>query len=361
MMELFDTIITEEARKEAIRCLDSGRLSEGGRVAQFENALRLLFGYGNGLAVNSCTAALHLALLCAGVGKGDEVILPAQTFVATGMAILYCGATPIFADINTNDGNISVDSVSSKITERTKAVICVSWGGNPCNLKELQELCMEYTLELIQDNAQALGARYEGQPLTYYGDFSCFSFQATKHLTTGDGGLLVCTSGLDYEYAKGLRWFGINREHDLPDKTGERSYNLEYVGYKYHMNDLSASLGFGNLDGIHTRLMNRAMVAKIYDLEISWKYKTIRKKHSANWIYTLLVDRRDDFIRMMNSKGIPVSVVHNGIDRNVLFGGKQEELVNQRYWDEHHVCLPCHSSLVHDDIYKITEAISHGW
>lgn len=360
-MELFDTHITELAKENVMSCLNSGHLSEGRIVAQFEQALEKTFGYKQGVAVNSGSAALHLALICAGVEPGDEVILPAQTFVATGMAILYCGAKPVFADINITDGNISNDSVSSKITNKTKAIICVSWGGNPCALVELEELCYQRGLVLIQDNAQALGATYADKPVTDYGDFSCFSFQAIKHLTTGDGGLLVCNQEAEYLFAKDMRWFGIGRDTDLPDETGERSYNLAYVGYKYHMNDFAANLGLGNLVDIHTRIAERARVARMYDLEIPRAYQTKRHLGSSNWLYTILVDNRNDFIRMMHSKGIPASVVHNGIDRNEVFGCFQEELVNQRYWDEHHVCLPCHPSLTFSDRIRILEAINEGW
>jgi len=292
-----------------------------------------------------------MALILAGVEQGDEVILPAQTFVATGLAVLYCGAKPVFADIGM-DGNISVDSVSSKITEKTRAIIAVAWGGLSPDLKSLSE----YKITLISDNAHALGAEVQ------YEDFSCFSFQSIKQLTTGDGGLIVCNNdllrGVHDFIARQMRWFGINREGHLPDETGERKYNLINIGYKYHMNDVAAAIGLGNLEGFTLREIYRSELAKYYDEHLP-EYKTYRKD-STNWLYTILVERRNDFIRAMKGRDVPTSVVHVGIDRNEIFGGLQD-LPMQRYWDANHVCLPIHSKMTFEDCYKVTEAVKAGW
>ena len=356
-MDFFDTVVTEDAKAIVRKCLDSGMLSEGKIVASFEDALEQVFGY-KGVAVNSGTSALHLALILACVNRGDEVILPAQTFVATGLAVLYCGAIPVFADIQMN-GNIDTIDVRRKITKKTKAIICVSWGGNPCDLLTLQVICRDYGLKLIQDNAQAFGATYLGNPISDYGDFSCFSFQAIKHLTTGDGGLLVCKSEEDYEKARRLRWFGIDRNLNLADETGERQYNLSELGYKYHMNDYSAALGLGNLHGVKGRLLARKRISEYYDTYLQ-RYWISRNVGSSHWLYTIWVEKRDGFIKMMKSKNISVSVVHVGIDRNNIFRSVAD-LPVQRKWDEHHICLPCHSSLSVEDCQRIVEAVKGGW
>lgn len=360
-MNFFNTTITEKAKEKVMQCLNSGHLSEGELVQEFEYELERIFGYVFGVAVNSGTSALHLALILSGVGDGDEVILPAQTFIATGLAVLYCGAKPVFADIDNSTGNIDPQEIPKRVTHKTKAVISVSWGGNPPDLENLVTQCQRYGLKLIQDNAQALGAFYYTLPVTQYGDFNCFSFQAIKPLTTGDGGLLVCKYYEDYKQAKKLRWFGIDREEDLPDMTGERVYNLSRVGYKYHMTDLAAALGLGNLVDINSRTERRNDIANYYDQKFSLScYSIIRMPGSSDWLYTVLVDRRDDFIYMMTEKNIPVSVVHVGIDRNDVFGGKWN-LPNQRYWDEHHICLPIHPSLTDEDVEKVVQAVRGGW
>lgn len=353
-MEFFDTVVTEQAKQNVMEVLNSGFLSEGEWVKRFEKELETQFGYRNCVAVNSGTSALHLALVLAGVRQGDEVILPAQTFVATGLAVLYCGAKPVFADIGM-DGNISVDSVSSKITSKTKAVIAVAWGGLSPDLKSLREICNKAKADLIVDNAHALGAKVE------YEDYSCFSFQSIKQLTTGDGGLLVGRSMWDYHSAKRARWFWISREHDLPDETGEREYNLHYPGYKYHMNNVAAAIGLGNLDGFKKRENHRYKIALNYERYLELDEYPYMEHNNKFWIYTILVERRNDFIRAMKSRCVPTSVVHVGIDRNDIFGGKVMENVNQRYWDEHHVCLPIHSRMTDEDVAQVISAVKAGW
>lgn len=360
-MEFFDTHIGDYARKYVGQVLDSGHLSEGNWVKTFEMALEKDFGMRNVVAVNSGTSALHLALVLAGVGAGDEVILPAQTFMATGLAILYCGAKPVFADIGM-DGNISWEDVRRKTTQKTKAIIGVAWGGNPCDNIDLI-LCCGDEVAYIQDNAQALGATYDGKDISHYGDFSCFSFQAIKALSTGDGGALTCGTVRDYRHAKRLRWFGIDRENDLPDETGERVYNLEEVGYKYHMNNVAAAIGLGNLHGFKERQERVRNISLYYNdhFSDSEEFNVIVKKSGcSHWLYDVMVKRRSDFIRAMKSRGIPVSVVHIGIDRNDIFGGRQD-LPVQRYWDEHHVCLPIHSSLTDEDVEKVVNSVKAGW
>jgi perosamine synthetase len=360
-MNFFDTHITQKAISNVSNVLASGHLSEGEMVRRFEQALQDRFGMRNCVAVNSGTSALHLALVLAGVEAGDEVILPAQTFAATGLAVLYCGAKPVFADIGM-DGNIDPKDVAEKTTDKTKAVIAVSWGGNPCDLYALSQV-ERMEVALIQDNAQALGATYKSFPLSCYGMFSCYSFQAIKSLSTGDGGAVACDWNEDYAKAKRLRWFGIDRENDLPDETGERVYNLKDVGYKYHMNNVAAAIGLGNLHGFRERQDRVKWIAKRYYEELVGDIGMVlpdKKEGCSYWLMDAVVDRRSDFVRAMKDRGVPTSVVHIGIDRNDIFGGRQD-LPIQRYWDEHHVCLPIHSSLTDEDVEKVIEAVKHGW
>ena len=361
-MNFFETTITPEAKQKVMECLNSGYISEGKLVEEFEHELEKMFGYVFSVAVNSCTSALHLALILSGVGEGDEVILPAQTFVATGLAVLYCKAVPVFADIENNTGNIDPKEISKKVTSKTKAVISVAWGGELPDLDGLSMQCQRYGLKLIQDNAHALGSYYYDVPAASYSDFTCYSFQAIKQLTTGDGGLLICRRYEDYKQAKKLRWFGIDRERDLPDETGERAYDLNQVGYKYHMNDLTAAVGLGNLTGYWERKDRRHSIGNYYDDKLSSTcYTTQRSKDIDDWLYTILVDNRDEFIKVMKFKGIPVSVVHRGIHKNSVFGDRDVDLPNQHYWDDHHICLPIHSSLTDGDVERVVKSVRGGW
>jgi perosamine synthetase len=361
-MEFFESVITQDAKRKALECLDSGLISEGLIVKEFEQTIEEKFEYKNCVAVNSCTSALHLALLSAGVHRNDEVIIPAQTFIATGLAVLYCDAKPVFADIEEKTGNINYNEVEHLITKNTKAILAVSWGGNPCRLDALNGLCEQHKVTFIQDNAQAFGATYYGVPVGNISDYSCFSFQAIKHLTTGDGGMISCKDEQSANYIKKLRWFGIDRDNDIPDELGERAYTLNNVGYKYHMNNLSASIGLGNLNGFDERLNKRRKIAHMYTDHLPVEILTEWHTGSACWLYTVLVERRLDFVRMMKAKNIPVSVVHSGIQTKPLFEKyKKDSLPVQEYWDEHHICLPIHSSLTDEDVDKVIRAVNGGW
>jgi perosamine synthetase len=166
-------------------------LSEGRLVKEFEEKLEKELGLKNPIAVNSGTSALHLAIVLAGIGPGDEVILPAQTFIATGLVIAQEKAVPVFADIQYKTGNIDPNKIEEKITKKTKAILVVHWGGTPCDMDEIHTIAKKHKLVVIEDAAHALGATYKKRPIGSISDFTCFSFQAIKHLTTGDGGA-VC-------------------------------------------------------------------------------------------------------------------------------------------------------------------------
>jgi perosamine synthetase len=307
---------------------------------------------------------LHLALIASGVGPGDEVIIPAQTFIATGLAVLYVGAKPIFADINLLDGNISVESIKSKITNKTKAIIPVHWAGYPCDLDEINKIALEYNLSVIEDAAHAFGAFYKNQIIGSISRFTSFSFQAIKHLTTGDGGALCCKNIDDSKIVKRLRWFDIDRENSKIGFLGEREYDATNVGYKYHMNDISASLGIGNLKSINQKLSKVRNLAKIYNEELKnvsgiklMDYKDDRL--SSYWLFPILVDERNEFIKKLKSKNIPTSVVHQGIDKNSIFGNIDKSLINQRIFDEKQIHIPLNDSMSLDDVFEIINVIKN--
>ena len=366
MIQIFNTFISPKAGDFVQSVLTSTFLSEGRLVSDFETQLSEELGILNTVAVNSGTTALHLALILAGVKPGDEVILPAQTFIATGLAIKYVGATPIFADIDYMTGNISVDSIKSKLSERTSAIIIVHWAGLPCDMDQIIRIGRENSLPIIEDAAHALGASYKQTPIGAISDFTCFSFQAIKHLTTGDGGAMACKNGGFAAKAKKLRWFGIDRANSSVSLLGERVYNATEIGFKYHLNDYSAALGIANLEGFKARQARLSHIAKSYNEHLSntpglklWDRPTDRV--SANWLYGMHVERRDDFVRAMKSRNITASVVHQRIDRNKIFGGLNEDLVNQEKFDATQIHIPIHNAVSDDDINHIVLSIKKGW
>jgi perosamine synthetase len=365
-ISFFETVISPQAIQLATEVLRSGWVSEGFRVAEFEDGLSRDHQLSHPVAVNSGTAALHLALVLAGVKAGDEVVLPPQTFVATAHAVLMQQATPVFADIDPTTGNLSPASLERALSDRTKAVIAVHWGGYPCDLAALGGLAARRKVVLIEDAAHALGASYQDRAIGRVSRFTCFSFQAIKHVTCGDGGALCCTDPGDAAEARRRRWFGIERGQAGPFELGEREGEIDSAGFKYHMNDLAAAVGLGNLAGFRERLARRREIAAVYrqDLEGVPGLTLLRSDtgyQSAHWLFTVLVERRASFVRALEERGVPTSVVHRRIDRHPVFGRTRPDLAGQDAFDERQISIPLHSSLSDREVQQIVEGVRAGW
>jgi perosamine synthetase len=363
---IFNTFIHPLASKSVENVLTSTFVSEGNLVKDFENKLCDHFGIVHPVAVNSGTSALHLALVLAGIGEGDEVILPAQTFVASGLVILQQKAIPVFADIDYNTGNISPEAIEQKITPRTKAIMPVHWGGYPCDMDSINAIAIKNNLVVIEDAAHALGATHKGKPIGSISDFACFSFQAIKHLTTGDGGAVSCKSEEMYREAMTRRWFGINRKSATPSILGERQYNITDIGFKYHLNDYAASLGLANMNGFFERLKKRIEIADFYRSSLSriqgiQLFDSSPDCKSAYWLFGFHVENRESFIRALKNKGIDSSVIHQRIDRNMVFGGLRRDLYNQEKFDGTQIHIPIHDSIDISKANYIIETIKTGW
>ena len=348
-IDFFSTTLNSSILKKLSKLFKKKFISSGSESDQFEKKFSKLFSLKYCTAVNSGTSALHLSLRCGKIGFGDEVIIPAQTFIATGLAVKYVGAKPVFADIQKNTGNICPKSILKKISKKTKAIIVVHWGGYPCDMFEIKKIAKKHNLILIEDAAHALGANYNKLSIGNISDFTCFSFQAKKQLTTGDGGMLICKRKKDHIYAQKLKWFDINRKSKLSFQ-GERLYEISEIGYKYHLNDIASTIGIENLKIIKKKLKYINNIAKVYDKNFcNLKHvKILEKKkdrESTNWLYTILVKNRIAFYNYMKKNKIPVSLVHRRIDKYKVFGGKTKNLKNQEYFDKYHICLPIHEQL----------------
>lgn len=349
-MDFFYSYIAPNAVEFIDKVLSSGHISEGQVVKTFEKKFEEVFGLKNAVAVNSGTSALHLALVTLGVKFGDEVIIPPLTFVATGMAVMYCGATPVFCDIG-KDGCIDYTKIEELITARTKAIIAVNWVGKSCNLYELESICQRHHLKLVIDAAQSLGCHVGG-------DIMCFSFQATKHLTTGDGGMLVCKNREDYEVAKRLRWFGIDKEKDLAGMRGERLYNLEQVGYKYHMNDYSAALGLANIETVLDNLDYHRKLATLYSMWLKDNFILYSNIDASSWwAYPINAGDVSSFSMYCRERTIPCSIIHRGIDHNKIFGGCDGSLKMMRWWENAVTHLPVHVGIEDGEVAWICEKV----
>lgn len=252
--------------------LRSGWLGLGPKTAQFEAAFAAYTGSRFAVALNSGTAALHLALDVLGIGPGDEVIVPTITFISTVHAIRYVGATPVFADIEANSMNVCPADIAGKITPRTKAILVVHLGGHPCDMEAIHALARQHGLHVVEDAAHACGAAYKGKRIGSVSDITCFSFHAVKNLTSGEGGAITCNSEWMDRKLREKRWVGISRDTWIRS-SNEKVYAWQYfvheVGYKYHMNDLQAAIGLVQLGKLPQLNGRRQEIAQRYTRELS--------------------------------------------------------------------------------------------
>ena len=356
---LFKVFMSEEAISNATGVLNSGFVGQGPSVEEFEKQLKPYVGE-NVLTLNSGTSALQLALFLSGVKNGSSVITTPMTCTATNTAILDRQAKIIFADVNAKDGNINVDDVlyMLKTGIKAKAVMVVSWGGYPPDLERLYNITREYDTVLIHDAAHAFGARIDEHLISEFADFTCFSFQAIKHLTTVDGGALVCKDKEQYKRGKLLRWYGLDREGKSDFRCAQ---NVKEAGFKYHMNDLNASIGLGNLKYIdwilERHISNANEITK--GIEGCNKVGVIPNDSSRSnqyWVLTILVDEVDKFISFLDTNGINASRVHARNDKHECFTTSRN-LFGLTEFYSHQVSIPCGWWLSKEDIEKIVLTI----
>lgn len=336
-VKLFKPFVSWYAVWNTVKVLRSGQLAEGPRVKEFEEKFGRRFGLTNVLAVNSGTTALELAYELGGIKKGDEVITPVLTCTATNIPLVRRGVSLVFADID-RDLNISVEDVRKKITPRTKAIVFVHFGGNNRGLKELLVIAREKNIMLIEDAAQAVASSFWGKA-----DFTCISLQAIKTLTSGDGGILVCKDRTFYEKGRRLRWFGYDREKK--QKLGDT--DLVEAGYKYHMNDISAAIGLGNLKAFDTILAHHKELIKTYQDGGIVAYP---------WFAFVLTDRRNELKEHLGKHGIDSGMHHYRNDQYTLFGGRKkfptmDELENK------YLLLPLHMAVSVSDVKRICKLV----
>jgi len=354
--EFFRTYIGRSAKRRIGAVLDKGWLNEGEQVRTFEKRLSRLLDLPNVLTTNSCSSSLLLCLLNAGVA-GHEVIVPTQTFIATGMAVLAAGAKPVFADIDPETGNMCPRSLASLISERTKAIIVVHWAGSPCDMDRINSVAAG--IPVIQDAAHALGATLRDSSIAYHSDYTCYSFQSIKHLTTGDGGA-ICTPQPNSELKK-MKWFGIDKSNIKKDEFGGRLPDVDTFGFKWHMNDLSAALGLANLRGYRRRLQHRRRLASFY-IAAGHGLRIVQDADPAYWMFTTTVKDRAGLCRVLKENRLPFSTVDYGIHRNPIFGVKDlDRFSGQDVFDKTQISFPVHDLVADKVVEKTIKILEAGW
>lgn len=362
---LFYPNVPETAVEEVTKVLHSRWIGQGPRVAEFEKEFTSRFG-GNGhsLAVGSGTDALHLSYILAGLQPGDEVITPVFTCTATTIPFLYMGVKFRFADIDPATLNISVPHVRQLVNEKTKAIVCVHYGGLPCDMNELLSIAAEYNIPVIEDAAHALGATYNGKPIGSISDFTMFSFQAIKHITTGDGGMLVVRDKNIVAKGERVRWFGIDRSNK---QKGTWENDIWEVGYKYQMTDIAAAMGIAALKEFDKTLAYRQRLFEIYKREL----RNVRglkligtdytdRTHAA-WLCTAIVENRVGFMNYLRENKIESGQIHYRNDRYSVLGGRRDDMPAMDSVEDKYIVLPLNNHLTEAQIEYVCATIRKGW
>jgi dTDP-4-amino-4,6-dideoxygalactose transaminase len=359
--------------EEVISVLESGWLGTGPRVARFEENFAAYKGAENAVALNSCTAALHLSILAAGIGAGDEVITTPLTFCATVNAIIHAGATPVLADIDPLTMNIDPVAVRAGISPRTKAILPVHFAGRACEMEALCQIAEERNLKLIEDCAHAIETEYHGRKAGTFGDFGCFSFYVTKNVVTGEGGMVITKSEEDAARVKTLGLHGMTK--DAWKRFGDegfRHYQVVECGYKYNMMDLQAAIGIHQLQRVETNWQKRQDVWQRYNEEFSELPIVLpapvepSTRHGYH-LYSILIDERrsgvsrDEFLDAMTARNIGVGVHYLSIPEHPYyqdkFGWRPKDFSNAMRIGRETVSLPLSANLSDEDLMDVVDAV----
>lgn len=362
MLSLVKTLIPsrEKLMPELEKVLYSGYVAQGEIVEDFERAFEKYIGSGHTLSLNSGTAALHIALILAGVKEGDEVISTPLTAEPTNVAIKMVGATIRWADIDPNTGGICPKSIEANINDKTKAIIFVDYAGIPSDIKGIKEVAEKYNLPVIEDAAHALGAKFEGKKTGNHFPFTVYSFQAIKHLTTIDGGALQIQDEELYKKGKKIRWFGL-------DKGVSRLENdITFQGYKYHMNNVNACVGLVQLKEIDSIVDAYITNGKYLDEHLKGIEGVELLNYYPNsepsyWLYTLKVENRERLIKKFEENGIMASELHKRNDLHTFLNDHPTELPNLDEFYAKMLHLPCGWWVTKEDCDKMITILKEGW
>lgn len=367
--------ITEDEIAEVLDSLRSGWLTMGPKTVRFEEQFRDYLGAQHAVSVNSCTAGLHLALLAAGIKEGDEVVLPAMTFTATAEVVTYLRATPVLADVDGDTCNINVAAIEERLTEKTRAIIPVHFAGQPCDMDEICALAAKRKLTVIEDAAHAIPARYKDRMIGTIGDLTCFSFYATKSLTTGEGGMVTTAQEEWAERMRILRLHGISKDAwKRYTSEGTWYYEVLEAGYKYNMTDIQSAMGIAQLRKVDWMWQRRQHIAGLYtenfsripevltpvvkaDRESGWHLYVVRLVPD-----TLTIDR-NRFIEELKNMGTLASVHFIPLYRhpyyqNTFHYSPQGFKSSEKLYEQS-VSLPIYPGMSDEDVEQVVESVAH--
>ena len=366
-------VIEDEEIEEVVASLRSGWLGTGPKVARFEEDFGRYKGSGTAVAVNSCTAALHLSMLAAGLRPGDEVITTPMTFCATINAIIHAGLTPVLADVDPVTMNIDPQRVEEKITPKTRAILPVHFAGRPCDMDALCDIAARHDLKLIEDCAHAIETTYKGRSAGTFGDFGCFSFYVTKNIVTGEGGMVLTAKPEDGARIKTLALHGMTK--DAWKRFGDDGYKHYFVaecGFKYNMMDIQAAIGIHQLKRVEPYWERRQEVWGRYqkalaDMPVGLPAPPEADTRHAYHLYTIMVDEdasgvaRDSVLEEMNRRRLGVGVHYLSIPEHPFyqetFGWRPEDYPNAQRIGRQTVSLPLSAKLTDEDVEDVVSAM----
>jgi dTDP-4-amino-4,6-dideoxygalactose transaminase len=339
--------------------LYSGMIGEGEAVYTFERRFGEQFGLPTALATSSGTGALHVAMLLAGAGPGREVITTSMTAEPTNTVIVQTGATPVFADVDAETGNLSPEAVAAAVTDRTAAICVVHYAGYPADLGALRAIADRHGVALIEDCAHALGAHYDGKPIGAIGDSAIYSLQAIKHMTTVDGGVLALRDAEQAALARQLRWFGLTK--GVP----RTEVDMTRPGYKYNMSNVTATIGLAQLDHIDPLVARHRDNGRFFDRELAGiagirPAKLVEGSDPSYWLYTLLADDSDAVEACLAAVNVSASKLHRPNHYHSLFAPFAGPLPGLDDFYRRLVHIPCGWWVDDDDRARIVDALAKG-
>ena len=364
---MFYPHVSKSAKSAVMEVLDTRWIGQGPKVKLFEDRFSEKFASKfPAIAVGSGTDALHLSYILAGLKPGDEVIAPVFTCTATNIPFLYMGIKILFADINPQTMNIDVNHVSQLMNKNVKAIVCVHYGGLPCDMDELQSIASQWGVPIIEDAAHAVGAKYKGLSIGSLSDFTMFSFQAIKHITTGDGGMLIVKNKELIDKAQRIRWFGIDRK---AKQAGIWENDITEIGYKYQMTDIAAAMGIASLQEFDAVSSLRKTLFKVYSDELAG-YDRVKivgndftdREHAA-WLFTIIIEDRYKLQEKLREQKIESNQVHFRNDRYSIFNDftKGKVFPSMDIIEDKYLVLPLHTMMNEDDVRRVCSVIKSGW
>ena len=357
--------ITKKEVDSVIETMQSGWLTMGPKTIQFENKFKENIGSQYAISVNSATSALHLALNAVDVGIGDEVIIPTNTFIATAEAVTYLDAMPVLCDIEKTYHNIDVNLIEKLITPKTKAIIPVHFGGNSCETEKINKLAKKYNLKIIEDAAHALPSFYRNKKIGSFSDVVCFSFYATKTLSTGEGGMVTTNNKKIAEKVKLQRLHGINGDAwKRYERDNDWYYEVIDLGYKYNTTDIQSAMGLVQLEKLEWMRDERKKIAEKYKNAFAGKLNFINEDNNneSSWhLFVIKIGNRDELHRKLKEKGISTSVhfipIHKHPYYKIRFNyeNKDYPVANNVY--EQSLSLPIYPGLDESDAEYIIKYV----